>query len=293
MKSTHLGQNGDCYDNIHSPPDCDDFGEAEVSPRIPSDSHDAVDKFGEPEILPRIGNEYQVELPELTGESNSISHSTKCTDSETRADAHQNFLVGLPIMLTWIGNEEQDMLGSRRSTITSSDFTHSDSKNITKAETSFGEVGPSHDSRKLMKELQNSPTAEKICKCSGPGYLLVPGLFDEYWSVAEKDCFLLGLYIFEKNFVEVRRFVETKQMGAVLSYYYGKFYCSPEYRRWSECRKMKSRKGIFGQRLFSGLRQQELLSRILPRVSDECQKALSEVLRTILLIVYRNCVFLE
>ncbi|KAI3469403.1 hypothetical protein Pfo_026066 [Paulownia fortunei] len=284
MASIHLGQNGDCFDNTHveklPPPDCDDFGEAKVSPRIPSGSYDVVDKFGEPEILPRIGDEYQVELPPLIGGSSYMFQSTKCTDAETRAHPHQNFLVGLPILLTWISSVKHDILGSRSSSITSSDFTHSDSKNVIKTETSFGEVEPSHDSRKPREEWQNLPTAEKTIKCSGPGYLLVPGLFDDYWSAAEKDSFVLGLYIFKKNFVEVRRFIGTKEMGALLSFYYGKFYGSQEYRRWSECRKMKSKKGIYGQRIFSGLRQQELLSRILPRVSEECQNAILEVSKT-------------
>ncbi|KAK6138928.1 hypothetical protein DH2020_027326 [Rehmannia glutinosa] len=237
MASSHLGQNGDCFNNPHVEkllsPEHNGFREAKVSPQIPSDSHDAVDKFGEPEILPRIGDVYQVELPPLTE-----SRSRKLTDAETRAVPYQNFLIGLPILLTWISSLRCNVLGSR------------------------------------------SRSKSTLGKRSRPGYLLVPGLVCEYWNPTEKDSFLLGLYIFEKNFVEVRRFVGTKEMGALLSFYYGEFYGSQEYRRWSDCRKMKGKKGIYGQRIFSGVRQQELLSRILPRVSQECRNAILEVSKT-------------
>ncbi|KAL2229773.1 uncharacterized protein LOC105171501 [Sesamum indicum] len=284
MASTQLSENGDCYDSAHVekllPPDHDDIVESEVSHKILSDSYDEVDRFGEPEIPPRIGNEYQVELPPLIGEFGYMSRSRKSGDAETGAHTLQNFLIGLPIPLAWISGLKHDMLGSHSSSITSSDFMLSDSKNVTKTETSFSEIEPSHDSCKPMEELQDLSTADKVRKCSAAGYLLVPGLFDEYWSAAEKDGFLLGLYIFEKNFVEVRRFVGTKDMGALLSFYYGQFYGTQEYRRWSECRKMKNKKVIYGQRIFSGVRQQELLSRILPRVSEECRNALLEVSKT-------------
>ncbi|KAK4405581.1 hypothetical protein Sango_0564600 [Sesamum angolense] len=275
MASTHLSENGDWYDSAHVekllPPDHDDIGESEASHKILSDSNDEVDRFGEPEIPPRIGNEYQVELPPVIGEFGYMTDLRKSGDAETGVHTLQNFLVGLPIPLAWISGLKRDMLGSPGSLITSSDFMLSDSKNVTKTETSFSEIEPSHDSCKPVEELQNLSTADKVRKCSPAGYLLVPGLFDEYWSAAEKDSFLLGLYIFEKNFVEVRRFVGTKDMGALLSFYYGQFCGTQEYRRWSECRKMKNKKVIYGQRIFSGVRQQELLSRILPKVSEECR----------------------
>ncbi|KAL0388768.1 UNVERIFIED_CONTAM: hypothetical protein Sradi_2758600 [Sesamum radiatum] len=210
MASTHLSENGDCYDSAHVekllPPDHDDIGESEVSHKILSDSNDEVDRLGEPEIPPRIGNEYQVELPPAIGEFGYMSDLRKSGDAEAGVHTLQNFLVGLPIPLAWISGLKHDMLGS----------------------------------------------PDKVRKCSPAGYLLVPGLFDEYWSAAEKDSFLLGLYIFEKNFVEVRRFVGTKDMGALLSFYYGQFYGTQEYRRWSECRKMKNKKVIYGPRIFSG-----------------------------------------
>ncbi|CAJ2661683.1 uncharacterized protein LOC123884065 [Trifolium pratense] len=66
-------------------------------------------------------------------------------------------------------------------------------------------------------------------------------------------------------------------MGEILSFYYGKFYKSDGYRRWSECRKIKGRNCIIGQRLFTGPRQRELLSRLICRVGTESQVALLQV----------------
>nr|XP_010943394.1 uncharacterized protein LOC105061132 isoform X3 [Elaeis guineensis] len=112
------------------------------------------------------------------------------------------------------------------------------------------------------------------------GYSPLPGSPAPSWSNTEKQSFLLGLYIFGKNLVQVKEFMEYKNMGDVLSYYYGKFYRSDAYRRWSECRKIRSRKCILGQRIFTGWRQQELLSRVLPMVSKEGQDTLLEVTKT-------------
>ncbi|XP_027368688.1 uncharacterized protein LOC113874674 [Abrus precatorius] len=51
-------------------------------------------------------------------------------------------------------------------------------------------------------------------------------------------------------------------------------------KRWSGCRKMRSRKCIYGQKIFTGPRQQELLSRLLTNMSEECHKKLLEVSKT-------------
>ncbi|WJX85405.1 hypothetical protein P8452_67864 [Trifolium repens] len=97
------------------------------------------------------------------------------------------------------------------------------------------------------------------------------------WSDADTKSFLLGLFIFGKNFVQIKRFLDNKGMGEILSFYYGKFYKSDGYRRWSECRKIKGRNCIIGQRLFTGPRQRKLLSRLICRVCTETQDALLQV----------------
>ncbi|XP_076952473.1 uncharacterized protein LOC143626211 [Bidens hawaiensis] len=110
--------------------------------------------------------------------------------------------------------------------------------------------------------------------------VLVPGCVLESWSEMENGSFVLGLYIFAKDFVRLKRFIESKKVGDVLAYYYGDFYRSDEYKRWSECGKRRGKRRVLGQRLFSGVRQQEFLCRLVPLVSQECQNSLLEVSRT-------------
>ncbi|TKY52233.1 hypothetical protein E2542_SST23753 [Spatholobus suberectus] len=97
------------------------------------------------------------------------------------------------------------------------------------------------------------------------------------WSDADIKSFLLGLFIFGKNFVQIKRFLENKGMGEILSFYYGKFYKSDEYRRWSDCKKIKGRKCTTGHKLFSGRKQRELLSRLILHVSEEFKDTLQQV----------------
>ncbi|KAI3668251.1 hypothetical protein L6452_43328 [Arctium lappa] len=110
--------------------------------------------------------------------------------------------------------------------------------------------------------------------------LPVPGSSDESWNVIEHDSFLLGLYIFGKNLRIVNKFVGNKGMPNVLSYYYGKFYRSCEHQKWSTYRKKRSRKSVPGKKIFNGWRRQELLSRLLPDVTDECKTSLTQITRT-------------
>ena len=65
-------------------------------------------------------------------------------------------------------------------------------------------------------------------------YVLVPGTLSNSWSEADAKSFLLGLFIFGKNFIKIKKFLENKGMGEILSFYYGKFYKSEEYHRWSD-----------------------------------------------------------
>ncbi|CAL0308563.1 unnamed protein product [Lupinus luteus] len=106
---------------------------------------------------------------------------------------------------------------------------------------------------------------------------LAIGTLSSSWGDADAKTFLLGLFIFGKNFIKIKRFLENKRMGEIMSFYYGKFYKSDGYRRWSSCRKLKGRKSMIGEKLFTGQRQQELLSRLLPRVSEQSQDTLLQV----------------
>jgi hypothetical protein len=112
---------------------------------------------------------------------------------------------------------------------------------------------------------------------SSKSYMIVPGRQSASWSKSEEDLFILGLYIFGKNLKAVKRFVETKEMGDILSHYYGKFFKTESYCRWAESRKTRSRKCIQGQRIFSGWRQQELLTRLIPHIPEHLKHEIPEV----------------
>lgn len=54
---------------------------------------------------------------------------------------------------------------------------------------------------------------------SSRSYMIVPGRQSASWSKSEEDVFILGLYIFGKDLNAVKIFVETKEMGDILSHY--------------------------------------------------------------------------
>lgn len=245
------------------------------------ESTDMSDDYRDPELLPRIGDEYQVEIPLLTAECDCS------VDAKISCGIPHEFLVGLPISIMWIKGEVKDI--KLEPVVAPGDSTNvPECIRVTQNFSNFHDLKPKVESMGLALDrelsLRESPKLalqpeiqiEMQKKNEGKGYSLVPGSAGDIWSDIDEASFLLGLYIFGKNLVQVKKFVESKRMGELLSFYYGKFYGSDKYCRWSECRKVRSRKCIYGQRIFTGLRQQELLSRLLPHVSEECQNTLLE-----------------
>ncbi|KQJ87663.1 hypothetical protein BRADI_4g12816v3 [Brachypodium distachyon] len=115
---------------------------------------------------------------------------------------------------------------------------------------------------------QNTNTRMEEEKANPNDYVPVPGMPMYSWTDEEAQTFLLSRYIFGKNLT----------MGEVLSYYYGEVFRSDGYNRWVACRKVTSRRCI-GSPIFSGPRQQELLSRFLAAVAREARDALLEVFK--------------
>ncbi|CAN0855782.1 hypothetical protein LINGRAHAP2_LOCUS6327 [Linum grandiflorum] len=201
----------------------------------------------ETELLPRIGDQYQVPTPPLVTKSVYLDHHTA-----------GSFAVGLPISIMWIKEQGETIKKELE------DFL--DDLASSKA-----------DSAVKSESFQPMDVYEKGNEGVSKSYHLVPGDCDEEWNDADEASFVLGLYIFGKNLVQVQSFVETKTMGQILSFYYGKFYSSDRYRRWSQCGKLKGRRRMFGQRIFTGSRQQDLLSRLIPRLSEESNITLHKV----------------
>ncbi|CAN7027756.1 hypothetical protein Bca4012_042780 [Brassica carinata] len=100
----------------------------------------------------------------------------------------------------------------------------------------------------------------------------VPERSSSSWEDLEVDAFVLGLYTFGKNFTQAKTFLESKETGELLSFYYGKFYKSSKHKIWSNPLKKRSRKCIQGKKLYSGWRLHQLLSRLMPSITDESLK---------------------
>ncbi|KAL3505750.1 hypothetical protein ACH5RR_031132 [Cinchona calisaya] len=216
--------------------------------------------FKEQDIFPRIGASYQVEVPQLVQRSEYLYFLKNVENTENE------YLMGLSIPVTVLnqdyGREES------KEVVENLEFVNKDPLNV-----------------ELHNRVQAGGSGDVVLEdkmelCRFPDFCFVPSSSNAAWSDLGKKCFLLGLYIFEKNFVQLRRFLESKAMGDILSFYYGEFYRSNEYCRWSECRKLKSKRFVFGQKIFTGLRLQEFLSRLIPSVSEECKNALLEVSKT-------------
>ncbi|XP_009405619.2 uncharacterized protein LOC103988724 isoform X1 [Musa acuminata AAA Group] len=272
--------------------------------------------YDEPLILPRIGYEYQVEIPELaTTDSQCILVESRLTSTSCMLSVGNHVGVGLGIPITWVhhvGNATKDQqkeiscsnissIGGGSVEYTNTEKGHADA--IYSKMTEFQEESSLYHTKLLnlackdectdLANCRNKPdgsTSKKSINLESKmdsgvpllqlskakGYRALPGTPSSSWSHNETQCFLLGLYIFGKNLVQVEKFIECKKMGDILSYYYGKFYRSDAYNRWSRCRKVKSRRCILGHRIFTGWRQQELLARVLSKIAKEIQDTLLE-----------------
>ncbi|KAK1293242.1 hypothetical protein QJS10_CPB17g01379 [Acorus calamus] len=239
--------------------------------------------FGDPQANPRIGEDYQVEIPLLIPESERfqiIRHPISMDDTLANVDYPNS--IGSPIPIMWVHHDGSNMKvepSEFLSPLVSCNTTtnHEPSKvgvSVCKAE-------PVDDLLEIGRKFGGYMGSQMShCDCKATSCYPLPGSSGVLWSSGEKESFLLGLYIFGKNLSQLMSFVESKEMRDVLSFYYGKFYRSEEHRRWSECRKMRSRKNIHGQRIFTGWRQQELLSRLMSQVSEESQNSLVEATKS-------------
>ncbi|KAL2345682.1 hypothetical protein Fmac_006967 [Flemingia macrophylla] len=202
------------------------------------------------QLNPRVGHEYQVEVPSIITQSEQHQLLMSHAESEVGHDNTLSFAIGLPIPVTWILNKVEN-----------SGHEGEDGKKLKPI--SF---------QSMMTEDSNSGQLDKSKK-----YALVPGSSSKSWSDSDGKTFLLGLYIFGKNFNQIKRFLENKEMGEMLAFYHGKFYKSDEYCRWSNCRKIKGRKSVIGEKLFTGRRLHKLLSRLILHVSEESKYTLLQV----------------
>ncbi|KAI3927938.1 hypothetical protein MKW98_023539 [Papaver atlanticum] len=218
-----------------------------------SAERDIIAICGKQQKPPRVGYEYQVEIPPFVVESEPSRLMKRLSDDGIMVNVVDSFLEALPVPIMWISNgmdRRHDANGSLDSTNTIS-IKKSSSK---------------EDSKIKVK------SEDKVS-------FAAPGCLDSCWTDLEKEAFLLGLYIFGKNLVNVKRFVESKPMADILSFYYGEFYRSAAHRRWSGSwnKDRRSRRCIQGPKMFKTWRQQKFLSCLLPCIPEKWHSTLVEV----------------
>ncbi|XP_062190035.1 uncharacterized protein LOC133893083 [Phragmites australis] len=253
-------------------------------------------------VYPRVGDEYQVEVPNLVTDDKLMKLSSLTVYDSISVGFEYPVAVGLAIPVTLTQNtsshikEEQRGFSGRSSCPSQDEGTIHSSGNIPGnlyqhsicSECRGCKVEYVEQGEKLSGSIgQDMHCLQKrellVCSCVKRklnDFIPLPGMPRHSWTDEEAHTFLLGLYIFGKNLVQVMKFTEGKTMGEVLSYYYGEFFRSDAYKRWAACRKARSRRCILGLRIFSGPRQQELLSRLLAAVAREVEDPLLEVFKT-------------
>jgi hypothetical protein len=256
-------------------------------------------------ICPRIGSEYQAEIPKLSTEDERRHLMTSSHESMV-LDYDYPVIVGPDVPIMWASNVVHNEQERRRQHSSETDARASsqgkDSKvtsvcpiqNNTSDYDSTDQDPHSVVPVDQMESGSNLAHDENFDSCSTQEglnftnkpltqqgeieqFTPLPGLSSSLWSGTEAKLFLLGLYIFGKNLSLLGRFVGDRTVGNVLSYYYGKFYRSDAYKRWSDCRKARTRRCILGEHIFTGWRQQEIVSRLKSTILKETHDSLLEV----------------
>ncbi|XP_024010832.1 uncharacterized protein LOC18015599 isoform X2 [Eutrema salsugineum] len=217
---------------------------------------------GEPEVLPRVGDQYQADIPVLVPEFDRFK-LIRCFGSEPHPQSLVTFCLPIPLM--WTRSEKFKS------------FREAESEQENDVSLVKSEPAARMKPRSVVLALPCQRNAKFKFVWLDETLYPFPGTMGESWEDAEQQRFLLGLYCLGKNLVLVQRIVGSKKMGDMLSYYYGRFYRSNEYRRWVDGRKLRSRRSVQGHKLLTGWRQQELLSRISSHVSEECKSMLLQV----------------
>ncbi|KAL5566056.1 hypothetical protein UlMin_029220 [Ulmus minor] len=268
VESVQLDENGNC------------IRETSIENLISPGSPDINNVFGEPLLKTRVGDEYQVDIPSLLTESQHSKLLDNPIDSDN-VDISHSFLIGLPIPITWlpdeVNNTEDGGSGSLRNSDDAVDGNRSVEARSGKKDHARSRKKSSERNVKSVGVALDNKGASREDNPEPKSYYPVPGFSTDPWTDSEVDGFILGLHIFGKNFIQIKRFLGNKGRGEILSFYYGKFYRSDAYRSWSDGRKLKRRKNVTGRKIFTGWRQRELLSRLSSHIPEESQNMLLEV----------------
>ncbi|XP_008658768.1 uncharacterized protein [Zea mays] len=267
--------------------------------------------YGDSPVCPRIGSEHQAEIPNLATEDERRELMASSHNDSILHGYGYPVVVGLTLPIIWASPREaskteqvlqmqnysesgtKGSTGDVQSQVTSTCATSNDTGRCDPTFQDLHAVVPVVQIKSDINQAYN----EKMAPCpSQEGQNVTNNSIMQQretkqlnplpyspialWSDLEAEIFLLGLYIFGKNLNLLSRFLGTKTVGDVLAYYYGKFYRRDAYKRWSDCRKAKTRKCILGERIFQGWRQQELISRLKSKIPKEAHDSLIEVFKS-------------
>ncbi|KAJ6694360.1 hypothetical protein OIU85_005081 [Salix viminalis] len=270
--------------------DCNSTGESSVMQIVPPGSPEISGLCGHPIENPRVGDEYQAEIPSMISQSKHLQLLKIPSDSDEIFEASHSFLIGLPVPVMWVDNNtvnngEDEGCGSLSHPGDAILTDESRKSRKSKKRCTMKKDGSELNAELLDggKELKPATFQSNVSgednldqPCKSKSYTPLPGLLHSPWRDADIDGFILGLYIFGKNLVQIKRFID-KEMGEILSFYYGKFYKSDAFCRWSDTRQTKRKKCVHGHRMFTGWRQQELFSRLDPHVPVHFRNTFQEV----------------
>ncbi|XP_037458364.1 uncharacterized protein LOC119329424 isoform X1 [Triticum dicoccoides] len=283
----------------------EDSGEHQLSLEV-SLASDVI--YDDAPVCPCIGSDHQAEIPNLSTEDERQQLMTSTLGSVLPGFDYP-VTIGLAIPVTWEPSEvrKEEELGRHHSSETKARAISQDEDRPVNSVCPTINDTSDHDSTYQdpqpmvpvdhVESGSNQAHAENLASCStqeGNNFTNKPmtqqGEIDQFtplpcastslWSSIEAECFLLGLYIFGKNLSLLSRFLGNKTIGDVLSYYYGKFYKRDTYRRWSDCRKARTRRCILGERIFTSWRQQEIISRLKSVILDEAHDSLVEIFKS-------------
>ncbi|CDY22650.1 BnaC08g42840D [Brassica napus] len=219
---------------------------------IMDDSSDVEFACGDSQVEPRVGDEFQAKIPPLMSASKRASF---LSTPMTLNDSSFPFLVGQPLQVTWIDKHPKQQGSEDGDDDDDVDMNQSLKSLIAKRKRRSRYSDKHSVSKKQRLSLEPLPEIQSIP-----------------WEDLDVASFVLGLYTFGKNFTQVKNFTESKGTREIVLFYYGKFYNSARYNSWSHSRKKRNRRCVFGRKLYSGWRQQQLLSRLIPSVSNESQR---------------------
>uniref|UniRef100_A0ACD5XKV5 Uncharacterized protein n=1 Tax=Avena sativa TaxID=4498 RepID=A0ACD5XKV5_AVESA len=259
-------------------------------------SHDSDVSLDDRPIAPSIGSQYQAEIPNLATEDERrhlMASPLYSCKSHVYDDPSS---TGSAIPIIW-GSHPPSEVNKKENITSECDLPYLDPHAVLSVDQTESVSNPVCGEKTVLcftrkcrglftdKTMVHQRETEKNAS--------LPGLSASVWNDLEEECFLLGLHIFGKNLILLSKFVGSKTIGDMLSYYYGKFYNGDAYKRWSHCRKTRTTRCILGKSIFTGRRQLEIISRLKSKLFKESHDSVVEVLKSFSddLTSLEECVF--